>query len=67
MQTHHKEKYMITVAGLLTVAIVPVVLATATFGLAVEGTESALKKAGTSVLSIFKKHPKPVVPSSPAA
>lgn len=50
---------MITVTGLLTLAIVPVVVATATFGLAVEGTENAMKKAGHGIVSIFHK-PKPV-------
>lgn len=51
---------MITIAGLLSVAIVPVVVATATFGLAVDGTENLMKKAGHGISKIFHKQ-KPVV------
>ena len=52
---------MVTVSLLLSVVIIPVIIATACFGLAVEETETVLKKAGHALVAKFHKH-KTVVP-----
>jgi hypothetical protein len=52
---------MITVSLLFSVVIIPIIIATACFGLAVEETETVLKKAGHSVASHFHKKPKATV------
>lgn len=46
---------MVTLAGLFTIAILPVVVATATFNIAVEKTEDGMKKVATVVMN--KVHP----------
>lgn len=53
---------MVTLTGLVAITIIPIIIATAIFGLAVEGTEVALKKAGHAIISKFHKKPIAVKP-----